>query len=321
MENAPVLSQNANSDYNSLIYNQSDIISKAIPDIPKDSSRCQFTLDFLIKNAKKKFITGINFGGEEENDEKSEGSTNNKGKKEVPEDANQVTPATNNGKSIVPVNNIKAFCKEEYGIYEKGQYVRIDIKSISKEHAEKLNPNSLLILGTINIQESNMGFLKFKFDKHIYHQKILKSNDPLIFSIGWRRFQSNTIYCVEDKNFRLRMIKYTPKYTSCLAIAYGPLFPINIRAVCIQNYSNECKTFRICAGADLKEVNSSFEVMKKLKLIGEPYEVHKKTAFIKGMFNSNVTLLITLAWSCKVYRRKGSNSKRDKRPSQKAAKR
>ena len=28
--------------------------------------------------------------------------------------------------------------------------------------------------------------------------------------------------------------------------------------------------------------------MKKLKLIGEPYKIHRNTAFIKGMFNSNI---------------------------------
>lgn len=28
--------------------------------------------------------------------------------------------------------------------------------------------------------------------------------------------------------------------------------------------------------------------MKKIKLIGEPYKVMKNTAFIKGMFNSNI---------------------------------
>ena len=28
--------------------------------------------------------------------------------------------------------------------------------------------------------------------------------------------------------------------------------------------------------------------MKKLKLIGEPFKIHKNTAFIKGMFNTNL---------------------------------
>ena len=36
------------------------------------------------------------------------------------------------------------------------------------------------------------------------------------------------------------------------------------------------------------ELNTQFRVMKKLKLIGEPYKIMKNTAFIKGMFNSSL---------------------------------
>jgi ribosome biogenesis protein BMS1 len=36
------------------------------------------------------------------------------------------------------------------------------------------------------------------------------------------------------------------------------------------------------------ELNTQFKVMKKLKLIGEPYKIMKNTAFIKGMFNSSL---------------------------------
>ena len=35
-------------------------------------------------------------------------------------------------------------------------------------------------------------------------------------------------------------------------------------------------------------MNSQFKVMKKLKLIGEPYKIMKNTAFIKGMFSSSL---------------------------------
>jgi hypothetical protein len=37
--------------------------------------------------------------------------------------------------------------------------------------------------------------------------KLLKTRDPLIFSIGWRRFQSLPVYAIEDHNRRLRSIK------------------------------------------------------------------------------------------------------------------
>ena len=46
--------------------------------------------------------------------------------------------------------------------------------------------------------------------------------------------------------------------------------------------------FRICVTGTIVEIGSNFKVMKKLKLIGEPFKVHKNTAFIKGMFNSKL---------------------------------
>ena len=44
--------------------------------------------------------------------------------------------------------------------------------------------------------------------------------------------------------------------------------------------------FRLCVTGVVVEVSTQFKVMKKLKLIGEPYKIEKNTAFIKGMFNS-----------------------------------
>ena len=46
--------------------------------------------------------------------------------------------------------------------------------------------------------------------------------------------------------------------------------------------------FRVCTTGVIIEMNSQFKVMKKLKLIGEPYKIMKNTAFIKGMFTSDV---------------------------------
>lgn len=47
--------------------------------------------------------------------------------------------------------------------------------------------------------------------------------------------------------------------------------------------------FRIAATGTVLELNHSFDVMKKLKLIGEAFKIYKNSAFIKGMFNSQVT--------------------------------
>jgi ribosome biogenesis protein BMS1 len=54
----------------------------------------------------------------------------------------------------------------------------------------------------------------------------LKNKDPIIFSIGWRKFQSLPVYTTEDENSRMRMIKYTPKFGYCNAVFYGPTYAV-----------------------------------------------------------------------------------------------
>ena len=51
--------------------------------------------------------------------------------------------------------------------------------------------------------------------------------------------------------------------------------------------ANDAAHFRVCVTGVVAELISNFCVMKKLKLIGEPYKIMKNTAFIKGMFSSN----------------------------------
>lgn len=88
------------------------------------------------------------------------------------------------------------------------------------------------------------------------------------------------------------MIKYTPKFGYCFAVFYGPTFPVGTSFVGIQRLQDEngkdVSHFRICVTGVIIEMNSQFKVMKKLKIIGEPFKIHKNTAFIKGMFNSNL---------------------------------
>ena len=61
----------------------------------------------------------------------------------------------------------------------------------------------------------------------------------------------------------------------------GPSTPQNTGLMCLQSYSADQKGFKVCATGVILQQDKSIAVMKKLKLIGYPYKVHRKTAFIK----------------------------------------
>ena len=69
---------------------------------------------------------------------------------------------------------------------------------------------------------------------------------------------------------------------------WAPLVAQNTGFLGVQSIDEEIKEFRIAATGVVLGMDKSYKVVKKLKLIGQPLEVFKKTAFIKGMFNSEL---------------------------------
>ena len=79
--------------------------------------------------------------------------------------------------------------------YRQGIYTRMVIKNIPAEFIHNFSPRLPIILGGLLAHEgTNMCVMRARVKRHRWHRKILKSNDPLIFSVGWRRYQVKYIY-------------------------------------------------------------------------------------------------------------------------------
>lgn len=174
--------------------------------------------------------------------------------------------------------------------FKAGTYARIVLENVPCEFADKFNPRFPVIVGGLAPTEDRFGYVQIRIKRHRWHKKILKSNDPLIFSLGWRRFQSMPIYSTTDSRTRNRMLKYTPEHMHCFGVFYGPLVAPNTGFCCVQSFSNKNPGFRIAATGVVQSVDEHTEIVKKLKLTGVPYKIFKNTAFIKDMFNSSLEL-------------------------------
>ncbi len=172
--------------------------------------------------------------------------------------------------------------------YSQGEYVKVVLCDVPHEFLSGFQSELPVILGGLMPHETKLGFVTARVKRHRWHGKILKSNDPLVFSIGWRRFQSIPIYSLEDGNDRRRFLKYTPEHMHCYATFYGPMVLPNTGIIAYQRTSNSNTHFRLCMTGTALDMDTSSDVVKKLKLVGTPMKVFRNTAFITGMFTSEL---------------------------------
>ncbi|XP_071945540.1 ribosome biogenesis protein BMS1 homolog isoform X2 [Antedon mediterranea] len=178
--------------------------------------------------------------------------------------------------------------RTQYEGFRPGMYVRVEVANMPCEFVNNFDPAYPMVIGGLLSSEENIGYVQMRIKKHRWYPKILKTRDPLIFSLGWRRFQTIPLFSIEDHNGRRRLLKYTPEHMHCMATIWGPITPQGTGFLALQTVAGRMPGFRIAATGAVTDIDKSLHIVKKLKLIGTPIKIHKNTAFIKGMFNTTL---------------------------------
>ena len=116
--------------------------------------------------------------------------------------------------------------------FRAGLYVRIEIKDLSCEFIDNFDPKYPILIGGLNTSEETVGYVSCNLKKNRWYPKILKTNDPVMMSVGWRRFQTVPIYSKLEDDLKYRYLKYTPEHLSCYAHFWGPITPQNTGVLC-----------------------------------------------------------------------------------------
>lgn len=69
---------------------------------------------------------------------------------------------------------------------------------------------------------------------------------------------------------------------------WGPITPPNTGFCAFRSLADNQSGFRIAATGTVLELDQNVEIVKKLKLVGYPAEIHRNTAFVKDMFTSSL---------------------------------
>mmetsp|Transcript_85966 Transcript_85966/g.179761 ORF Transcript_85966/g.179761 Transcript_85966/m.179761 type:complete len:1088 (-) Transcript_85966:52-3315(-) len=256
------------------------------------NEREEWTEDRKAALKARKFVTGGWSSGEEDEDgepkkKKSEGDENEEGEEGAKEGGEEVSGGSTGSTALA-----KKAALDPDEVFNDGFgiacFVRIRLEDVPAACVAELRRDRMVILGALLPGEAQMGLVQVRVKRHRWHPKLLKSGDPLLLSVGWRRYQTLPIFSLEDRGEkRMRYLKYTLEHAHCTMTMYGPMVPPNAGVMAFRTFK-KVATFRVAATGGVLESAPNFNIVKKLKLVGEPYKIFKNTAFIKNMFNSDL---------------------------------
>ena len=83
--------------------------------------------------------------------------------------------------------------------HRPGTYLRLKFTGVPCELMQHFDPSQPLLLGGVSASEEGVGFMQLRFKRHRWFPKILKTRDPLVFSIG----NKNLLIHIQGSGFRV----------------------------------------------------------------------------------------------------------------------
>ncbi|XP_067129041.1 pre-rRNA-processing protein TSR1 homolog isoform X2 [Centruroides vittatus] len=161
-----------------------------------------------------------------------------------------------------------------------GNFVTLHVVNVPEELFEsyKNHQNPLSIFGLLPY-EQKMSLVNVVLKKHSSYNEPIKSKEPLIFHIGYRRFEACPIF--SDHNFgkNHKFERFLQHDTASVASFYAPIiFPPNPVLVFKKG------SLKLIATGSVLNADPNRIIIKRVVLSGHPFKINRKSAIVRYMF-------------------------------------
>ncbi|KAI3864305.1 hypothetical protein MKX03_004513, partial [Papaver bracteatum] len=192
------------------------------------------------------------------------------------------------------LNDLDEVTRLEIDGFRKGTYLKFEVRDVPFEMTKNIDPYCPILVGGISLKEENVGYMQVRIKRHSWHRNSLKTRDPIVVSVGWRRYQIRPIYAQEVGWRRLHRIHCIPEHEDCLAMFWGPLAPPDTGIVAVYNPEGNKAVFRISATGVILDFTQAAEIVakiaKKRKQVRTPLKIFEETALTIDMFTSDLEI-------------------------------
>jgi len=176
--------------------------------------------------------------------------------------------------------------REEVGdnlLAEPGCFVTVYVKNIEKHFYDAMTPNTPVTMYGLFPNEQKMTLMSVQLARAPGFTAPLKSKEPMVFQIGFRRFSACPIFSDHSNQNKFKMERFLPDCgTFIVASMYAPIMFAPAPVLAFRE--NALEKFDLVAKGSLMSLDTNRIVVKRVVLSGMPFKINKRSTTVRYMF-------------------------------------
>ncbi|KAI8148996.1 hypothetical protein BJV82DRAFT_663344 [Fennellomyces sp. T-0311] len=172
------------------------------------------------------------------------------------------------------------------GNVKPGTRITLWIKNVPKDAYAAYNKQRPYIVFGLLQYEHKMSLLNFQIQRDNAYEEPVKSKDPMVLHVGFRRYTVQPIYSQNTNkgtNHVHKFERFLHMGKPSVATVYGPIVFGKVPCMFYKETDNINEPILVSTGTfmntDVKRI-----IAKRIVLSGHPFKIHKRSAVIRYMF-------------------------------------